>query len=97
MIYDGDCGVCKTLLALLLRADLPVATHQILVAKLSETLAGFVLAQLQKIPTVGDSFEFDGRRFTVASMDGLRVDTVRIDVSEPQEQKHDSPATPMAS
>jgi len=49
-----------------------------------ETLAGFVLTQLQKIPTVGDSFEYQGRRYTVKSMDGLRVEAVKIDVAQPQ-------------
>jgi putative hemolysin len=49
-----------------------------------ETLAGFVLAKLQKIPASGDSFEYDGRRYTVAAMDGLRVDTVKIDALQPQ-------------
>jgi CBS domain containing-hemolysin-like protein len=62
-----------------------------------ETLAGFVLARLQKIPRVGDSFEYGGRRFTVASMDGLRVDSVKIELGEPQAQPQSSPATPMAS
>ena len=62
-----------------------------------ETLAGFVLAQLQRIPTVGDSFEYNGRRFTVVSMDGLRVDGVRIEVAESEEQQQNSPAAPMAS
>ncbi len=45
-----------------------------------ETLAGFVLAKLQRIPALGDNFEFDGRRYTVVAMDGLRVDTVKIEV-----------------
>ncbi len=49
-----------------------------------ETLAGFVLAKLQRIPAVGDSFEYDGRRYTVVSMDDLRVDTVQIDMLQPQ-------------
>ena len=49
-----------------------------------ETLAGFVLARLQRIPRTGDNFEFEGRRYTVATMDGLRVDSVRIDVLPPQ-------------
>src|SRR6202142_2088336 len=30
-----------------------------------ETLAGFVLARLQKIPHVGDSFDYEGHRFSV--------------------------------
>ena len=49
-----------------------------------ETLAGFVLARLQRIPTLGDSFEYEGRRYTVVAMDGLRVDTVKIETLQPQ-------------
>ena len=62
-----------------------------------ETLAGFVLTQLQKIPAIGDSFEYDGRRYTVATMDGLRVESVRIETVQPQPQTQSSPATPIAS
>jgi len=49
-----------------------------------ETLAGFVLATLQRIPATGDSFEHDGRRFTVVGMDGLRVESVKIEAQQPQ-------------
>jgi putative hemolysin len=62
-----------------------------------ETLAGFVLTRLQKIPAVGDSFEYEGRRYTVASMDGLRVDSVRIETPQPHTQPQSLPATPVAS
>ena len=55
-----------------------------------ETLAGFVLAKLQRIPALGDSFEFEGRRYTVVAMDGLRVDTVKIEALQPQTQAHKS-------
>ena len=61
-----------------------------------ETLAGFMLAQLQKIPEVGDSFEYQGRRYTVAAMDGLRVVSVNIEGAEPQSQVQPSSATPLA-
>ena len=61
-----------------------------------ETLAGFMLAQLQKIPEVGDSFEYQGRRYTVAAMDGLRVVSVTIEGTQPQSQVQSSPATPLA-
>ncbi len=44
-----------------------------------ETLAGFVLARLQKIPDPGDTFLFEGRRITVVTMDGLRIGRVRIE------------------
>jgi len=61
-----------------------------------ETLAGFVLARLQRIPSSGDNFEFQGRRYTVTAMDGLRVDRVRIDTVEPQTELQSEPATPAA-
>ncbi len=62
-----------------------------------ETLAGFVLTRLQKIPAVGDNFHYEGRRYTVATMDGLRVESVRIETAQPQPQAQSSPATPLAS
>ena len=61
-----------------------------------ETLAGFMLAHLQKIPQVGDSFEYQGHRYTVAAMDGLRVVSVTIERTQPQSQVQSSPATPVA-
>ena len=44
-----------------------------------ETLAGFVLSRLQTMPAGGETFEYEGRRFAVEKMDGLRVASVRID------------------
>jgi len=60
-----------------------------------ETLAGFVLARLQRIPKPNDSFEYDGRRYTVAGMDGLRVESVKIETAQPA-QHAATPATPVA-
>jgi CBS domain containing-hemolysin-like protein len=56
-----------------------------------ETLAGFVLARLQKIPKVGDSFEFEGRRYTVEEMEGHRIAKVKIETlqSAPLQQAGD--------
>ena len=48
-----------------------------------ETLAGFMLSQLQKIPAVGDSFSYEGRQFTVAEMDGRRIARVKIETLQP--------------
>jgi CBS domain containing-hemolysin-like protein len=45
-----------------------------------ETLAGFVLSRLQKMPAGGETFDYDGRRFVVERMDGHRVATVRIEL-----------------
>jgi CBS domain containing-hemolysin-like protein len=47
-----------------------------------ETLAGFVLARLQRIPKVGDAFPYDGHRFTVEQMEGHRIAKVRIEKVE---------------
>jgi putative hemolysin len=44
-----------------------------------ETLAGFVLNRLQKIPRVGDAFEFEGRRYTVEEMEAHRIARVKIE------------------
>ena len=44
-----------------------------------ETLAGFVLSRLQKMPTGGEAFDYQGRRFVVEKMDGHRIATVRIE------------------
>ncbi len=44
-----------------------------------ETLAGFVLSRLQKIPAEGDAFDFEGRHFIVEKMEGHRVANVRIE------------------
>ena len=44
-----------------------------------ETLAGFVLSRLQKMPTGGEAFDFERRRFIVDKMDGHRVASVRIE------------------
>jgi CBS domain containing-hemolysin-like protein len=44
-----------------------------------ETLAGFVLSRLQKMPQGGESFDYEGRRFVVEKMDGHRIATLRIE------------------
>ncbi|HET9695276.1 MAG TPA: hemolysin family protein [Terriglobales bacterium] len=50
-----------------------------------ETLAGFVLAKLQRLPGAGDHVEDHGRRFTVEQMDGMRISKVKIDTEQPAE------------
>jgi len=48
-----------------------------------ETLAGFVMAHLQRIPQPGDSFEFQGHRFTVEQMEAYRIAKVKVEQLEP--------------
>ncbi|HZZ16907.1 MAG TPA: hemolysin family protein [Candidatus Sulfotelmatobacter sp.] len=47
-----------------------------------ETLAGFVLARLQRIPYLGESFEYEGHRYTVEEMEGHRIAKVKIEKIE---------------
>src|SRR5215469_7577084 len=44
-----------------------------------ETLAGFVLAELQHLPNPGETTEHDGRCFTVTEMEGRRIAQVKIE------------------
>lgn len=46
-----------------------------------ETLAGFILTRLGHIPHGGESFEYEGRRFTVLEMSGNRISRVRIETT----------------
>jgi len=48
-----------------------------------ETLAGFVLARMQKVPSVGDAFDYEGHRFSVEEMERHRVAKVKIEKLEP--------------
>ncbi len=43
-----------------------------------QTLSGFVMNQMGKIPKVGQSFEWDRFTFKITEMDGLRVERVEI-------------------
>jgi CBS domain containing-hemolysin-like protein len=43
-----------------------------------ETMAGFVLARLGRVPAQGEEFEHDGLRITVTKVDGNRVEELTI-------------------
>jgi len=49
-----------------------------------ETLAGFVLDRLGRIPEAGEGFEYEGWHVDVVDLDGHRVATVRLRRSEPR-------------
>jgi CBS domain containing-hemolysin-like protein len=49
-----------------------------------ETLGGFVLAQLDKIPTPGDTVTFEDMTFTVLATRGRRITKVRVERNHPQ-------------
>ena len=54
-----------------------------------ETLAGFVLDRLGRIPEVGDGFGHEGWQVSVQQMDGHRVATVRVVAPPPEALSHD--------
>ncbi|HTJ68962.1 MAG TPA: hemolysin family protein [Actinospica sp.] len=63
-----------------------------------ETLAGFLIAQLGRLPRVGDEVAWDGLRLTVHSMDGRRVSRVRVDQQPaPGSPPAEPPAQPVVA
>ncbi len=44
-----------------------------------ETVGGFVMMWLERIPRTGDRFEWQGIQFEVVDMDGLRVDKILVE------------------
>jgi putative hemolysin len=47
-----------------------------------DTLAGFVLHELERIPTTGETFDWRGFQFEVVDMDGQRIDKLIVKISE---------------
>ena len=47
-----------------------------------DTIAGFVLHELERIPKTGDSFEWRGFEFEIVDMDGQRIDKLLVTISE---------------
>ncbi|MBK8496043.1 MAG: hemolysin family protein [Ferruginibacter sp.] len=47
-----------------------------------DTLAGFVLHELEHIPVTGETFEWNGFDFEIIDMDGQRIDKLIVKISE---------------
>ncbi len=47
-----------------------------------DTLAGFILHELKRIPVTGDEFEWRGFHFEIVDMDGQRIDKVLVHISD---------------
>ncbi len=54
-----------------------------------DTLAGFVLHQLEHIPSTGEIFDWRGFHFEVIDMDGQRIDKILVKVSEAIKEEMD--------
>jgi putative hemolysin len=68
--YRLDAGVGISEINEELDLDLPVGDYQ--------TVAGFILDKLGRIPEEGDVVEYQGLRLTVKLMDGVRIDKVEL-------------------
>jgi putative hemolysin len=55
-----------------------------------DTLAGFVLEELERIPQTGDTFEWHGFRFEIVDMDNNRIDKILVHKPQKQELKSDN-------
>ena len=60
------------------RLQLPPAAEELVRDHGFETLAGFVLALLGRIPGVGDAAHWEGWTFRVMDMDGRRIDKLQV-------------------
>ena len=47
-----------------------------------DTLAGFILHELKRIPVAADTFEWRGFTFEIIDMDGQRIDKVLVQISD---------------
>jgi putative hemolysin len=47
-----------------------------------DTLAGFILHELERIPVTGEKFEWRGFEFEIVDMDGHRIDKVLVKISQ---------------
>ena len=47
-----------------------------------DTIAGFVLHELERIPATGETFEWRGFEFEIVDMDGQRIDKLIVKISE---------------
>jgi putative hemolysin len=55
-----------------------------------QTLGGFVFTRMGRIPSVSDSFEWNGLRFEVVDMDGKRIDKLLVSARHEQQSTGDA-------
>ncbi len=72
-LVDGSVTAERLKSALDIEADLPGEEENAY-----NTLGGFVMHMLGRVPTVADHFDWEGLRFEVVDMDRNRVDKVLV-------------------
>jgi CBS domain containing-hemolysin-like protein len=58
-----------------------------LVDENSDTIAGYVLSRLGRIPAAGDALQADGLHFRIERMDGLRIERITIHKAQQPQSK----------
>lgn len=60
-----------------------------------DTVGGFVMMALERVPAEADSFEFEGLRFEVVDMDGRRIDKLLVTPLAEEESVKDEKKPPV--
>lgn len=55
-----------------------------------ETVAGYVVSELGRLPEEGDAVEYDGHKLTVLELDGLRIARIQV-TAQPHREPHREP------
>ncbi|WP_442499166.1 hemolysin family protein [Methylobacter sp. sgz302048] len=72
-LIDGGVSIAKLKSVLDMDIEFPGETDNVY-----NTIGGFILFHLERVPHVADSFEYDDWRFEVVDIDGTRIDKVLI-------------------
>lgn len=72
-LIDGGVSIAKLKSVLDMDIEFPGETDNVY-----NTIGGFILFYLERVPHVADSFEYDDWRFEVMDIDGTRIDKVLI-------------------
>ncbi len=59
-----------------------------------QTLGGFAMRRIGRIPTAADHFEWQGLYFEIMDMDGRRVDKVLVRTLDPESEDHQNTSEP---
>lgn len=72
-LVDGGLSVSRVKAVIGMNAALPGEA-----GSAYNTIGGFILYQMEKMPRVADSFSYDGWTFEVVDIDGIRIDKILI-------------------
>ena len=58
-----------------------------------DTIAGYIMGKLERIPRVNDAVESDGIRWQVTEMDGMRISRIELSYIKPTQISGDEPSS----